>query len=145
MSGFDIARDCSHGMLGRACERCDDAREIAELRARVAELDAERKRMLDSLIVTAMELDELRARAEELEDENARLLAALQAAVRANKALMDERDIAASALRILYEYERWADSDRNREDAMNAAADALARLECAAQLDESTVVNCVDN
>lgn len=57
--------------------------------ARVAELDAERKRMLDSLIVTAMELDELRARAEELEDENARLLAALQAAVRANKALLE--------------------------------------------------------
>lgn len=57
--------------------------------ARVAELDAERKRLLDSLIVATRELDELRARAEELEDENARLLAALQAAVRANKALLE--------------------------------------------------------
>lgn len=86
MSGFDIARDCSHGMLGRACERCDDAREIAELRARVAELDAERKRLLDSLIVASIELDELRARTEAAEDERDQFAEALQAAVRANKA-----------------------------------------------------------
>lgn len=56
------------------------------LRARVAELDAERKRLLDSLIVASIELDELRARTEAAEDERDQFAEALQAAVRANKA-----------------------------------------------------------
>jgi hypothetical protein len=36
--GPDPERDCQHGQLARACDRCADAREIAELRA--ALLDA---------------------------------------------------------------------------------------------------------
>lgn len=32
------ARDCRHGQLARVCERCEDAREIAELRAENAKL-----------------------------------------------------------------------------------------------------------
>jgi tRNA U34 5-methylaminomethyl-2-thiouridine-forming methyltransferase MnmC len=33
-------RDCAHGQLARSCDLCDDAAEIARLRARVLELQA---------------------------------------------------------------------------------------------------------
>lgn len=35
-----MARDCQHGQLARVCDRCEDAREIAELRARVMLLES---------------------------------------------------------------------------------------------------------
>lgn len=38
MTAPDPARDCEHGQLARSCDRCADAREIAELRAEVARL-----------------------------------------------------------------------------------------------------------
>lgn len=34
---LDPTRDCKHGQLARSCDRCEDAREIAELRAELAE------------------------------------------------------------------------------------------------------------
>ena len=43
--------ECEHGQLARACNICEYEREIAELRARVAELEASR----DEWKRTAME------------------------------------------------------------------------------------------
>lgn len=33
------SRDCKHGRLARSCDQCADEAEIAELRAKVAELE----------------------------------------------------------------------------------------------------------
>ena len=37
-----MSLECEHGQLARACNICEYEREIAELRARVGELEAER-------------------------------------------------------------------------------------------------------
>lgn len=47
-------RDCEHGQLGRACDRCADAREIAQLRAALERKSAALQRVW-------RERDELRA------------------------------------------------------------------------------------
>ena len=41
--------ECEHGQLARSCNICEYEREIAELRARVAELEAERDKLRDDL------------------------------------------------------------------------------------------------
>ena len=51
------ARDCWHGQLARACDRCADAAEIVELRAEIERLTAQD---VDSLLaVNAAQADEL--------------------------------------------------------------------------------------
>lgn len=51
---MDNQRDCKHGQLARACDRCADEDEIAELRAEVAvrreAVAAERKHCIDICI-----------------------------------------------------------------------------------------------
>lgn len=37
--GLGLERDCQHGQLARACDRCADSAEIAELRERVRLLE----------------------------------------------------------------------------------------------------------
>jgi U3 small nucleolar ribonucleoprotein component len=37
--------ECEHGQLARACNICEYEREIAEIRTRVKELEAENKRL----------------------------------------------------------------------------------------------------
>jgi len=44
-----MSLECEHGQLARSCNICEYEREIAELRARVAELEAERDKLRDDL------------------------------------------------------------------------------------------------
>ena len=41
--------ECEHGQLARSCNICEYEREIAELNARVKELEAENKRLREAL------------------------------------------------------------------------------------------------
>ena len=40
-----MSLECEHGQLARACNICEYEREIAELKARVGELEAERDKL----------------------------------------------------------------------------------------------------
>ena len=50
--------ECEHGQLARSCNICEYEREIAELRARVGELEAENKRLRE-LVAGATEVVEI--------------------------------------------------------------------------------------
>ena len=44
-----MSLECEHGQLARSCNLCEYEREIAELRARVGELEAENQRLGEAL------------------------------------------------------------------------------------------------
>ena len=44
-----MSLECEHGQLARSCNICEYEREIAELKARVGELEAERDKLRDDL------------------------------------------------------------------------------------------------
>ena len=53
--------ECEHGQLARSCNICEYEREIAELKARVAELEAERDKLrIDASHDLAIARDEWR-------------------------------------------------------------------------------------
>ena len=73
--------ECEHGQLARACNICEYEREIAELKARVGELEAALRRETNEYIEAShtlvIERDEARGQIRELEAENQRLREAL--------------------------------------------------------------------
>ena len=72
-----MSLECEHGQLARSCNLCEYEREIAELRARVAELKAALRRETNEYIEAShtlvIERDEARGQIRELEAENQRL------------------------------------------------------------------------
>ena len=58
---MDEPRDCKHGQLARACDRCADAAEIAELREALAEAKARALHEADCAAAYKAEAGALRA------------------------------------------------------------------------------------
>jgi DNA repair exonuclease SbcCD ATPase subunit len=80
-----MSLECEHGQLARSCNICEYEREIAELRARVAELEAERdgyrngQQQLQNTLSTVMDSNAKWANDyKELKAENQRLREALE-------------------------------------------------------------------
>ena len=97
MTAPDQMRDCEHGQLARACDRCADTREIAELRAAL-------ERKSDRLQELWRERDEARAEVARLQricesvhdrllrgDQDRELLALVAGAWRRNAELTGRR------------------------------------------------------
>lgn len=126
--------ECMHGQLARSCERCADACVMEELRARIAELeaerDADRKREYgysqETVNALTSERDALLARAEKAEAEIRRCTDAYHDEVHrlADMTLMAQgaRNVAEAEL-------KWAREDVARMDWLADPANAIGNVQ----------------
>ena len=86
-----MSLECEHGQLARSCNICEYEREIAELKARVGELEAERDKLRDDLSRDKAILQSLLDREhEERKDLEEEFTGKLKALERENEALTKE-------------------------------------------------------
>ena len=106
-----MSLECEHGQLARSCNICEYEREIAELKARVGELEAERDKLRDDLSRDKAILQSLLDREhEERKDLEEEFTGKLKALERENEALTKEN------------MELFADRDEWRRIATEAKA-----------------------
>jgi len=92
-----MSLECEHGQLARACNICEYEREIAELTARVEELEAalaeerQRTRLSEAVIRENEELTKENMRLTQSRDEWKRI--AMEAKARVEDLLQDMREI----------------------------------------------------
>ncbi len=133
----DTPRDCAHGALARSCDRCADAREIAELKAEVERLRSTPRASPPPTAISALMsgplIDSLSSRHTYTEAEVRLVMAGMRAEIDAAHAEIERITEAGRAhIRRADQFERERDAARARAETTGrdwvAALDLVSRI-----------------